>query len=340
MWIKGLAILFGTAILFGPVTANAGATLDAIRARGTLRCGVATDSPGFSAPDSSGILRGFDADFCRATAAAVLGDGSKVTFVSTTTLTRFQAVQSGDVDVLFRGSTQLFARDTQLGLIFGPIYFFDTQAAMVPKKLGVKSVKELSGATICILPGSNTEFNIADYFRVNKLEYKPISIDSSDALRRSFFSGRCDVFTGDRTNLAAARSTVLNPDDYVILPETLAKSPLAPVVRQGDDQWLNIVKWIVYMTFLAEEKDLTKDNVDAALKTTNDPEVMRMLGKIVGLSKQLDLADDWALKVIKQIGNYSELYEGTFGPNTPMKVDRDANKLWSKGGLIYAPPFL
>lgn len=340
MWIKGLAMLLGMAVISAPMTAYAGATLDAIRTRDTLRCGVATDSPGFSAPDSAGILRGLDAEFCRATAAAVFGDGSKVTFVSTTALTRFQAVQSGDVDVLFRDSTDLFGRDTQLGLMFGPIYFYDTQAAMVPKKLGVKSIKELSGATVCILPGSNTEFNIADYFRVNKLEYKPISIDSSDALRRSFFSGRCDVFTADRTNLAAARSTVPNPDDYAILPETLAKSPLAPVVRQGDDQWLNIVKWVVYVTFLAEEKGLTKENVDAALKTSNDPEVMRMLGKTDGLSKQLGLADDWGLKVIEQTGNYSELYERTFGPNTPLKIDRDANRLWSNGGLIYAPPFL
>jgi general L-amino acid transport system substrate-binding protein len=322
-----------------PAVAEAGPTLDAVRARGTVRCGTEIDAPGYGAPDSKGVLQGMDVDFCRAVAAAVFGDAAKVTFVPTSIVNRFSVLQSGDIDVLIRETTWLFGRDTQMGLIFGPIFFYDGQGVMVPKKLGAKSMADLNGANVCVFPGSNSELNVADYFRTRSMQYTPISIDNMDSMRRTFFAGRCDVFTADRSALASIRSTSAAPDDYVILPEILAKSPLGPVVRQGDDQWLNIVKWVVYATFLAEEKGLTSANVEGGLES-RDPEVQRMLGKTPGLSKQLGLEDNWALMVIKQLGNYSEIYERTVGPDTPLKLERGLNRLWKDGGLLYAAPFL
>ena len=332
-----LSILLALVML--PALADAVSTIETVRARGTLRCGTENDTPGSGAPDSNGVLQGIDIEFCRGVAAAVFGDPSKVTFVHTTVLGRFSVLQSGDVDVLIRETTDLFSRDTQLGLIFPVISMFDAQGALVPTKLGAKSLADLDGASICVYPGSNSELNIADYFRTRKLSYKPISIDNADALRRSFFEGRCDVFTGDRLMLSSNRAIAKVPADYAVLPDLVAKSPLGPVVRQGDDQWLNIIKWVVNITILAEEKHVTKANVDE-MRSNTDPEIKRMLGGTGGLSKQLAINDDWGYQVIKAIGNYSEIYERTLGEGSPLKLPRGLNKLWNDGGLMYSPPFL
>lgn len=333
-WIAGLA-LAATAL-----ASHAATTLETVRARGTLRCGTMNDMPGFGAPDSSGKLRGIDVDFCRAVAAAALGDADKVTFVPTSPLNRLSVLQSGDVDVLIRQTTQTFSRDTQLGLIWAGITVYDGQGFMVRKDMGVKAAKELDGASICLLPGSNTEQNVANYFQANRMKYKPISIDNVDALRRAFFEGRCDVYIGDRAQLAANRSVAPNPKDYVILPDTMAKSPLGPIVRQGDDQWLNIIRWTIHATLLAEENGVDSSNVDAKRKGGANAEVARLLGGTAGLSAKLGLKDDWAYQIIKQVGNYGQMYERSLGEKSPLNLPRDLNRLWTNGGLHYAPPFL
>ena len=333
------AILLFLAVALMPSVSHAASTLDTVRARGMLRCGTENDTPGSGAPDSNGVLQGIDIEYCRALAAAVFGDAAKVTFIHTSTLNRFSVLQSGDIDVLIRETTNLFSRDTQIGLIFATTIMYDAQGALVPTKLGAKSLADLAGASICVLPGSNSELNIADYFRSHDMTYTPISIDNLDALRRSFFEGRCDVFTGDRLMLSSNRAIAKTPTDYVVMPDLLAKSPLGPMVRQGDDQWLNIVKWVVNVTFLAEEKKLTRANVDAN-RASKDPEVRRLLGGTAGLSKQMGLADDWAYQVIKQIGSYAEIYDRTLGEASPLKLPRGLNRQWYDGGLLYSPPFL
>ena len=331
--------LFAACVALCPVLGHAATTLETVRARGVLRCGTENDTPGSGAPDAKGVLQGIDIEYCRALAAAVFGDATKVAFVHTSVLTRFTVLQSGDVDLLIRETTDLFSRDTQIGLIFGTMIMYDAQGALVATKMGAKSLADLDGATVCVYPGSNSELNIADYFRSHNMTYKPISIDNADALRRTFFEGRCDVFTGDRLMLSSNRSIAANPADYTVMPDLLAKSPLGPVVRQGDDQWLNIVKWVVNVTILAEEKKLTQANVDQN-RDSHDPEVKRMLGGTPGLSKQLGLADDWAYQVIKQVGSYAEIYDRTLGDHSSLKLPRGLNRLWSDGGLLYSPPFL
>ncbi len=337
MRLAAILLFLATAML--PGISHAASTLETVRARGMLRCGTENDTPGSGAPDSNGVLQGIDIEYCRALAAAVFGDAGKVTFIHTSTLNRFSVLQSGDIDVLIRETTNLFSRDTQIGLIFATTIMYDAQGALVPTKLGAKSLADLAGASICVLPGSNSELNIADYFRSHDMTYTPISIDNLDALRRSFFEGRCDVFTGDRLMLSSNRAIAKTPTDYVVMPDLLAKSPLGPMVRQGDDQWLNIVKWVVNVTFLAEEKKLTRANVDAN-RASKDPEVKRLLGGTAGLSKQMGLADDWAYQVIKQIGSYAEIYDRTLGEASPLKLPRGLNRQWNDGGLLYSPPFL
>lgn len=337
--MRTAAFLFMLAFGLLPALAHAASTLETVRARGMLRCGTENDTPGSGAPDSNGVLQGIDIEYCKGVAIAVFGDASKVTFIHTSTLNRFSVLQSGDVDVLIRETTNLFSRDTQIGLIFANTIMYDAQGALVPTKLGAKTLADLDGASICVFPGSNSELNIADYFHSHGLKYTPISIDNGDALRRSFFEGRCDVFTGDRLMLSANRSVAATPTDYTVMPDLLAKSPLGPMVRQGDDQWLNIVKWVVNVTILAEEKKVTRANVDAS-RTSNDPEVKRMLGGTPGLSKQLGISDDWAYQVIKQIGNYGEIYDRTVGEGSTIKLPRGLNKQWNEGGLLYSPPFL
>lgn len=330
--VIGLAALLG-----GMATAEAGPTLDAVKARGVLKCGVSGDAPGFSAPDSKGVMIGLDADVCRAVAAAVLGDASKVQFVPLNAQTRFPTLQSGEVDMLSRTSTMTFTRDTSLGLLFAPPVFYDGQGIMVAKKIGVKSAKELNGATICVQPGTTTELNLADYFRANKMEFKPVVIENLDQVRSTFYSGRCDAITDDRSSLASHRTLAPTPDDFVILPETISKEPLAPVVRQGDDQWFTIVRWTVYALITAEELGVTKANAEEK-KASGTPEQQFLLGKDEAASKGLGIKGDWALQAIKQVGNFGEIYAAGVGEGSPLKLPRGINELWTKGGLMYAPP--
>jgi general L-amino acid transport system substrate-binding protein len=325
------------ALVAGVATAQAGPTLDAVKARGILKCGVSGEAPGFSAPDSKGQMTGLDAGICRAVAAAVLGDASKVQFVPTNTQTRFPTLQSGEVDMLSRTSTMTFTRDTSLGLLFAPPVFYDGQGLLVSKKLGVKSAKELSGATVCVNPGTTTELNLADYFRANNLQFKPVVIESLDQVRSTFFSGRCDVITDDRSTLASNRTLAPNPADYEILPETISKEPLAPVVRQGDDQWFTIVRWVVYALISAEEMGITQANVEEK-KASGTPEMQFLLGKDEAAAKGLGVKADWALQAIKAVGNYGELYAVSVGEGSPLKLPRGLNELWTKGGLMYSPP--
>jgi general L-amino acid transport system substrate-binding protein len=324
-------------LCFGAIGALAGPTLEAVKARGILKCGIAGDAPGFSAPDSKGVMKGLDADICRAVAAAVLGDANKVQFTPLTSQTRFPALQAGEIDLLSRTATMTFTRDTSLGLLFAPVVFYDGQGVMVAKKLGVNSAKDLNGATICVQPSTTTELNLADYFRANNLKFTPVVIESLDQARNTFFAGRCDAITDDRSSLASDRTVAPNPDDYMILPETISKEPLAPVVRQGDDQWYAVVRWTIYALIAAEELGVTKQNAREKLKN-GSPEVQFLLGKDTGSSRGLGVGSDWAYKAIEQVGNYGEIYENGLGDKSPLKIPRGLNKLWTDGGLMYAPP--
>jgi general L-amino acid transport system substrate-binding protein len=334
--ILGLSLFTAAALAAGP--ASAGGVLDAVRARGTLKCGIPQASAGFAAPDSAGVVRGMDADVCRAIAAAVFGDATKVEFLPTTAQQRFPALQTGEVDVLSRQTTWTFSRDTQLGLNFAPVILYDGQGFMVKKSLNVTTAKQLDGASICLQLGSTTELNVSDYFRANNMKFTPIAFENIDEIRGAFFSGRCDVYSTDRSNLAVARAMSPGAADFLVLPETISKEPLAPAVRHGDDQWFDIVKWTVYALITAEEMGLTKANVEKIAAETKDPEIKRFLGGEAGFSKGAQLDDKWALNVIKAVGNYGELYEANLGPNTPLALTRGLNNLWNKGGLMYSPP--
>src|SRR5215472_2035895 len=333
-WVGALA-----AICFGFAgAAQAGPTLDKVKQSGQISCGVPTGLAGFAAPDSQGRWAGFDVDICRALSAAIFGAADKVKYVPLTAQQRFTALQSGEVDVLSNNTTDTLQRDTELGLNFAPVVFYDGQGFMVAKKLGVKTAKELNGATICVAPGTTTELNLADYFRANKMEFKPVVIEKVDELYAAFFSGRCDVVTGDASGLAAQRvGRASNPDDYVVLTERISKEPLAPVVRHGDEEWHDIVDWVVYALFEAEEKGITQKNVDEMAKS-EAPDIKRMLGVTPGMGKALNLDEKWAYNAIKAVGNYGEIFERHLGLNTPLKLERGYNNLWTKGGLIYAMP--
>jgi len=322
----------------GPA-ALAGATLDGVRSRGVVTCAVNTGLAGFSMPDREGNYQGLDADTCRAIAAAVFGDAHKVKFVPATAQQRFTLLQTGEVDVLVRNTTWTLLRDTENGFNFAPVTYYDGQGFMVAKKLGVKSAKELDGATICLQPGTTTELNIADYFRTSHLTFKPLVIEKLDEVENAFFSGRCDAYTTDRSGLAATRSAKApNPEDYVILPEIISKEPLAPAVRHGDDEWFDIVKWTIFAMIAAEEKGIASANVDEMAKS-DDPEIKRMLGISPGMGKVLHLDDRWAYAIVKQVGNYGEVFERNVGARSPLKLARGLNALWTEGGLMYAMPF-
>jgi general L-amino acid transport system substrate-binding protein len=318
--------------------AQADTTLEKVKGAGTLTCGVPTGLPGYAQPDSQGVYSGFDIDICKAVAAAIFADPSKVKYVPLTAQQRFTALQSGEVDMLSNNTTWTLTRDTDLGLDFAPVVFFDGQGFMVAKKLGVKSAKELNGATVCVQPGTTTELNLADYFRANKMEYKPVVIEKVDEVIAAFFGGRCDVYTTDASGLAAVRvGRASNPDDYVILPERISKEPLAPVVRHGDNQWHDIVDWVIYALMQAEESGITQANVDDMLKS-EDPNIKRMLGVTPGMGKALGLDEKWAYNEVKLVGNYGEIFERTLGMGSPLKLERGLNALWTKGGLLYAMP--
>jgi general L-amino acid transport system substrate-binding protein len=318
--------------------AEAGQTLDNIKSKGQLVCGVSTGTAGFAMADSQGAFKGLDVDVCHALSAAIFGAPDKVRYVPLSAPQRFTALQSGEVDVLSRNTTWTLQREGALGLVFAPVTFYDGQGFIVSKKLGIKSAKELSGATICVQPGTTTELNLADYFRANKLTLKSVTIENLDEVENAFFSGRCDAYTTDSSGLAGTRvSKAPNPDDYVILPERISKEPLAPVVRQGDDQWFDIVRWTVYALFDAEELGITTANVDEMLKSS-DPNVQRLLGVTQGNGKAIGLDEKWAYNIIKGVGNYGEIFDRNVGKDSPLKLERGLNSLWNAGGLMYSPP--
>ena len=315
--------------------AFAQSTLDSVRSKGFVACGTNTGLPGFSQPDSKGVWRGIDVDVCRAVAAAVFGDASKVRYVPATTQQRFTSLQSGEVDLLSRNTTWSFSRDAGLGFNFVGINFYDGQGFMAWKKLGVKSAKQLNGATICVQPGTTTELNLADYFRANRMTFKPVVIDKLEEVLNAYFAGRCDVFTTDMSGLVAVRgSRAPNPADHVILPEVISKEPLGPLVRQGDDRWFDIVKWSLYAMIEAEEMGLTSKNIDQAL-SSKDPAVQRFVGASGDLGKMLGLDNKWAFNIVKQVGNYGESFEANL---KPLGFERGQNALWKDGGLMYSPP--
>src|SRR6266581_6635609 len=319
-WIRTFATAGIAVAVVG--AAQAGPTLDKVKAAGQISCGVPTGIAGFAAPDSQGRWAGFDVDFCRALSAAIFGAADKVKYVPLTAQQRFTALQSGEVDVLSNNTTDTLQRDTALGLNFAPVVFYDGQGFMVAKKLGVKSAKELNGATICVSPGTTTELNLADYFRANKLDFKPVVIEKLDEVEAAYFSGRCDAYTTDRSGLAATRiGKAANPDDHVILPEVISKEPLAPAVRHGDDEWFDIVKWSVFASIEAEEDGITAKNVDDKLKT-EDPDIKRILGVTPGMGKSLGVDEKWVYNMVKQVGNYGESFDRNVGAGSPLKIDR------------------
>ncbi len=313
-------------------------TLADVRAKGFIQAGANGDLFGFGKPDEKGVWRGLDVDTARAIAAAVFGDANKVKFTPLTAKTRFTALQSGEIDVLTRNCTQTLGRDTALGLDFAQVNYYDGQGFLVPKKLGIKSAKELDGATVCVLPGTTTEMNVADYFRTEGMKMKPVVIESTAELAKAFFAGRCDVLTSDASQLAGTRAVAPNPEAYVILPEIISKEPLAPVVRHGDNQWKDIVNYTVLALINAEELGITSKNVDKMLKSKN-PKVQRFLGVSAGNGKALGLDEKYAYNIIKQVGNYGEIFERNVGVNTPLGIERGLNALWTNGGLMYSPPF-
>jgi general L-amino acid transport system substrate-binding protein len=336
--MNGLRVFtLGMAMLATAGAAEAQQTLDVVKKRGQMLCGVSTGTPGFSNPDAQGNWSGFDVDLCRATVAAVFGDVSRIKYIPTTGQTRFTALQSGEIDMLSRTSTWTMTRDTQLGLEFVAIGFYDGQGFMVPKKSGIKSALELKGAAVCTATGTTTEMNLADYFRTNSMQYKVVAYEKVDEVNAAYDSGRCDAYTTDRSSLAAQRTKLKVPDDHVILPEVISKEPLGPVVRHGDNNWADIVRWSYYAMVIAEELGVTSANVDEMKKSPN-PEIKRLLGIEGDFGKSLGLDNAWAYNVIKLVGNYAESYERNLGPKTPVGLPRGVNDLWTKGGLQYAPP--
>jgi general L-amino acid transport system substrate-binding protein len=314
-------------------------TLEDVKARGELRCVVSTGLAGFAYTDANGVYQGFDADYCRATAAAVLGDPNKVKYVPATGKTRFTILNSKEGDVLWRNTTWTFVRDVDVKLTFVGVNYYDGQGFMVPKKLGVKSAKELDGATVCIQTGTTTELNLADFFRSNNMKYSPVPIEKNSEARANYLAGRCDVYTTDASGLAATRSTFKNPGEHVLLPEIISKEPLGPAVRQGDDQWGDIIRWVLNATIVAEEKGVTMANAGSIADSTKDPEIKRLLGAEGDLGGMLGLDKEWAKRIIASVGNYGEIFERHIGQKTAIGLERGLNQLWSKGGLQYAPPF-
>ena len=322
--------------------AQAGKDLDAIKARGSLICGIAANGlAGFMVVDSQGKWTGLDVDVCRAVSAAIFGDAEKVKYLPVSGQQRFTALQSGEVDMLSNNTTATLSRDTSLGLDFTAVTYYDGQGFMVNKKLGVKSAKEINGASVCVPSGSTTELNLADFARANKLTLKPVVIEDMDQIRQAFFAGRCDVYTGDSSRLYSTRAANVpppaKPEDFIILPEIISKEPLAPAVRHGDNQFADIVRWSQYAMIEAEEYDITAKNVDEMLKSEN-PSIKRILGVTPGMGKALGVDEKWVYNIIKQVGNYGESFERNIGKDTPLKIERGLNALWSKGGLQYAQP--
>jgi len=336
------SIFLGTLAVAGLAAgiASAQTTMEQVQARGTLKCGSNEGLAGFAAPDANGNMQGFDVSLCRAIAVAVLGDAQAVEFVPLTSQTRFTALAAGEVDVLVRNSTWTFSRDNDLGLDFVGVNYYDGQAFMVNRDLGVSSARELDGATVCIQTGTTTELNLADFFRVNNMSYEPVPVATNAEGQQQYLAGACDVYTTDMSGLAATRATFENASEHVILPETVSKEPLGPVVRHGDNQWADIVRWTLMGMIAAEEFGVTSANVmELAAAPTDNPQLNRMLGTEGDLGAMLDLSSDWLVNVIAAVGNYGEVFEQNIGENTAVGLARGLNALWTEGGLQYSMPF-
>ncbi len=332
--IAGAAALFVANAAEAQAPAN---TLNQVKARGILQCGVGTGLAGFALPDAQGNWTGLDADFCRGLAAAIFDDPKKVKFIPLSSKDRFTALQSGEVDLLARNSTWTMSRDTSLGLNFGPVNYYDGQGFMVRKKLNVSSALKLEGASVCTQQGTTTELNVADFFRKNNMKYEVVTFSTNDETVKAYESGRCDAFTTDASGLYAERLRLTDMDQHIILPEIISKEPLAPVVRHGDDQWFDIIKWTHYAMLNAEEFGITKANVMAQVNSTN-PEIKRLLGSEGKFGEATGLTNDWAVRIIRHVGNYGEIFETNVGSGSRLKIARGQNNLWTNGGLQYAPP--
>jgi general L-amino acid transport system substrate-binding protein len=312
-------------------------TLFDVTNRGTLNCGVSTGLAGFSQKDQKGKWSGIDVDVCRAVAAAVFGDANKVSYKPLTAKERFTALQSGEVDMLSRNTTWTFTRDTSLGLNFVGVTYYDGQGFMVKKALGVNTAKDLDGASVCIQAGTTTELNLADYFRANNMEYKAITFDTSDQTRAGFESGRCDVLTSDQSQLYALRIGLKDPDDAVVLPEVISKEPLGPAVRQGDDEWFNVVRWSLFALVEAEFLGIDSNSVKD-IKSNGNPEQKRLLGSEDNAGEKLGLSAEWAYNIVEQVGNYGEVFKRNVGEESSLKIARGLNAQWNQGGILYSPP--
>lgn len=334
-----LSAMIGAAVL-GTGSAASAATLDDVKAKGFVQCGVnGSNLAGFGAQDSSGNWAGLDVDLCKAVAAAVFGDATKVKFTPLSAKDRFPALQSGEVDMLARNTTWSVSRDSQLGFDFRAVNYYDGQGFMVKKELGVASAKELSGAAVCVQAGTTTELNLADYFRANNMEFKPVVFEAQDEADAAYNAGRCDAYTTDASGLYSIRLKMANPDDHMVLPEIISKEPLGPAVRQNDSQWLDIVSWAHYAMVAAEEFGITQANIEE-MKASENPDIKRFLGEEADstIGSDLGLPTDWAVQIIKAVGNYGESFERNVGQGSPLKIDRGLNALWTNGGLQYAPP--
>lgn len=334
---RSIASFLTAAAVIAPLAAQA-ATLDQVKARGQLICGVNTGVAGFSAPDNQGVYSGLDIDYCRSLAAAVLGDPAKVKFVATTYSTRFVLLQSGEIDVLARNVTITMSRESSLGLLGVGVNFYDGQGFMVGKKANLTSAKQLDGATVCVLPGSTTELNLGDFARRNNLKIQPVILDSMDTMVHAYQSGRCDAMTTDASQLAAVRvSAMSDPSAHVILPERVSKEPLGPMVRRGDEQWATVAKYVLVAQIAGEELGVTRANIDEK-KTSTDPDIRRLLGVEPGLGKALGLDEAWAERALRAVGNYGESFDRNLGKGSPIGLERGLNDQWTKGGLMYALP--
>ncbi len=339
MKFKALSIATSAVLMLmaGQAQAASGDTLAQIKKKGELQCGVSDGLPGFSNPNAKGVWEGIDVDLCHALAAGIFGDANKVKFIPLNAKERFTALQSGEVDVLSRNTTWTLSRDATMGLTFTTTLYYDGQGFLVNKALGVKSAKELDGASICIQAGTTTELNVADYFKANGMKFTPVVFDTSDQTVKGFESGRCDVLTSDQSQLYALKIKLAKPDAAQVLPEVISKEPLGPAVRQGDDQWSTLVKWTLFAMVSAEELGVTSKNVDE-MKASKNPDVRRLLGLEEPSGKVLGIQADWGYQIVKQVGNYGEVFERTVGKGSALGIDRGVNALWNQGGFMYAPP--
>ena len=313
-------------------------TLKQVKDRGELNCGVNTGAAGFAFTDDQGNYQGFDVAICKAVAAAVLDDANAVKYTPTTGKTRFSALASGEIDMLARNTTWTLSRDVDLGFTFGPVNYYDGQGFLVRKDLGIESAKQLDGATVCIQTGTTTELNLADYFRANNMNYTPVPIETQSEAEERYLANACDVYTTDASGLASARSAFEDADAHVVLPEIISKEPLAPLVRQGDDQWADVMSWVVRALILAEEAGVTQENVDQMMSEPPTPDVARLLGQEGEFGQMLGLDSDWAVRAIKAVGNYGEIFDQYIGANSPLGLERGLNALYTEGGILYAPP--